>query len=700
MDRDKINKRLFGWYSIFWVLLFVALYLSYFVYFVDITSTKSKWVGLFAGAIAILLASCKALEMSFYKSKNPMFEKITEYFSNGAFIFIKRLFKISLVFIFLISCFLIKFMGNHFVLCFICGSAFTFLLIFLSVLVSTKISTRSSQFYNESNSFALKQIFNSSVVISFIMVGLCIIPLVILFHIIKDYQVLNGFVFGCAFVVLLNNVSTAISRQAVESADDVSRNHVAEYEKNDRRNPLLLLSGVSKCILGINTLSCDLFVSLSLALIASMTVGGEFLQLMGSFLPIIILASGIFASIISIMFINFNKITNPLRVLFSSAFFANVIFVIISYFVIRFWLPDLIYLFYPIVIGAFGGYFICFLNSNLLYSKYKPVVDVSNSAISGFLPTYRQIIKESFSAIFSPAVVVALVLIFSFVLSQGLNEPSAGLYGVTLAVLAMLSCSALMIGICSFGFTTKNVYKVLDTYEEDICEKENVLSNSLDGVGFHIVALGKNYINFATMITVVSAIMAYCVLSCIEEIDLINPYVLSSLFIGVTIPFIYSAFVMGIVSKTARRLVLEVKRQLKKFPQVLRFEMRPDYEKCVDISAISSLIQVIISTILVIIISFLIVFNLQKEAFGGYIFGVLVASFCLVYMTNSSCVLVKSAKRFFENQFNYIKNTDEYNAISLNEEIFCSFKSLINPSLNALLKFLVILALSLIPLFS
>ena len=143
---------------------------------------------------------------------------------------------------------------------------------------------------------------------------------------------------------------------------------------------------------------------------------------------------------------------------------------------------------------------------------------------------YRQIIKESFSAIFSPAVVVALVLIFSFVLSQGLNEPSAGLYGVTLAVLAMLSCSALMIGICSFGFTTKNVYKVLDTYEEDICEKENVLSNSLDGVGFHIVALGKNYINFATMITVVSAIMAYCVLSCIEEIDLINPYVLSSLF--------------------------------------------------------------------------------------------------------------------------------------------------------------------------
>ncbi len=699
MDRNRINKRLMFWYSIFWVLFVLAIYLSYFVYFVDITSTKSKWVGLFAGAIAILFASCKALEISFYKSKNPMIEKITKYFTDGAFIFLRKLFKISLLFMFFLSCFLVKLMGNNFVLCFICGCVFTFVLIALSVLASSKIATRSSQFYKESNSLALAQIFNSSIFVSFILVALSIIPLVILFHITKDYQVLNGFVLGCALIAILNNASSVISKQAVNCADDVARNHVAEYEKNDKRNPLLLLSGVTKSILGISVLSCDLYVSLSLALISAMAVGGEFLQLMGSFLPIIILASGIFASIVSVLFINFNKINNPLRTLFSRAFIANLIFIVISYFVVKTWLSNCIYLFYPILLGSLGGYFVCFLNSNILYSKYKPSINVTNAAMSGFLSTYRQVIKESFSSVFSPCVVVALFIVASFVLAQGLQEPASGLFGISLSVLSMLSCSALIVAMCSFGFTSKNVYTVLDTYEEDICDKDNILSNSIGNVGFHIISLGKNFVNFATLIACISALVAYCILANLDQIDIINPYVMASIFLGVFVPFFYSAFSMGIVSKTARRLVLEVKKQIKNFPQVLRYEMRPNYEKCVDISALNSLIQVIFSVIIVLLIFFVIAFNLEEEALGGFIFGALVISFSLIYTSNSSCVLIKSVKRHFENQFNCIKNTDEYNAISINEEIFHSFKDLINPLLSALIKFLIVLGLTLIPLF-
>ena len=187
MDRFEVKKRLIIWYSIFWALLIVALYLSYAVYFVDTQSTKSKWVGVFAGAIALLLATCKIVEISFYSSKNPTFEKITKYFTNGAMIFIKRLFKISLVFVMLISCLLIKPMGVGFVSSFIVGCLFSFFGILISTFVASKIATRSSQFYGESNVFALNQIFNSGVVVSFSTVALVIIPLVILYHITKDY---------------------------------------------------------------------------------------------------------------------------------------------------------------------------------------------------------------------------------------------------------------------------------------------------------------------------------------------------------------------------------------------------------------------------------------------------------------------------------------------------------------------------------
>lgn len=698
MDRNQISKRLFFWYVLLWILLFVALYLSYGVYFVDTTSTKSKWVGLFAGAIALLLAACKTIEISYRKSKNPMFEKITNYFLNGSFIFIKRLFKISFVFITLVSLLLIGKMGSNFIICFVTGGIFSFLSIFLSTIISCKIATRSSQFYNESNLLALQQIFNSGVGISCITCALMIIPLVILFHITKDYQTINGFVFGSIIVVLINNISTAISRQAVECSNDVVCKNFAEFEKNDRRNPLLLLLGVTKSILGVNVLASDLFVSCALALVSAMVIGGTFYQLMGAFLPIVITGSGIFACVIAILLTNFKNPNNCTKTMFISAFFANVILVLISYFLVKQWLPDMIELVMPVGIGGFSGCLLCFSYYRYVYSKYRPVADVSNAAISGFISAFRQIIRESFSGIMFPVIIIALCFVLSFVFAQGIEEPSMGLYGVALSILSLVSNATIMIGMCAFGLTTKNVNTILETYEEDICEKQNVLSNALGGVGFHIVSLCKNFINSATILTSILALIAYSFLVYLEQIDIMNPYVLTAIFIGLTVPFVYSASVLGIVSKTARRIALEVKRQIKKAPQILRFEIRPNYEKCCEVAALNSSIQVSMYTVFVSIVFLLILKFLDIEALAGFVFGAIFSSMGLMFVTNSSSILAKSAKKYFESQFNCVTNTEEYNAISINEAIFCALKEIINPSLNALIKFLAILALILAPM--
>ncbi|MBQ4646276.1 MAG: sodium/proton-translocating pyrophosphatase [Candidatus Gastranaerophilales bacterium] len=699
MDRDKINKRLIIWYAILWALLFFALYKAYYVYFPDTTSTISKWVGLCAGAIALLLAACKALEISFYKSANPMFDKITKYFTNGSFIFVKRLFKISLVFVFFISWLLIKPMGNNFIICFVSGSVFAFVSVLLSVITTSKIATRSSQFYNESNSLALKQIFNSGSIVASLMLGLSIIPLVILYHTTKDYQILNGFVFGASLVAILNNIPTAISKQATKCAQEVVCNHIAQCEKNDRRNPLLLLNGVTKSILGVNLLSCDLFVSFALALVCAMSVGGEFLQLMGAFLPIIVAGSGIFAYVIVVLLTRFDRTKNPLKTLFASAFFVNLLLLGLTYYSLKVWLPDLTYLSIALGAGAFGGFFVCFTHSNYIFSKYRPISSVSNTSISGFIPTLWQTFRESIAGVFLPVIILVCSLLISFIFSGGIEEPSLGLYGIMLSILAMLSSVGAIIGAISFGLTTKNVYTVLDTYEEDICEKENVLSNSLGDVGFHITALGKNFINSATILTSVGAMVAYSILGNLEQIDIMNPYVLVSLLIGSTIPFFYLASIMGIISKTARRLGMEAKEQISRFPQILRLEMRPNYEKCVDLAAVNSSIQVVFATIGVVIIFLLIAKYLMIEALCGFVFGVILSSIGLIYTTSASSVLGKSAKKYFETQFNCIQNTEEYNAISLNEAIFTSFKDLINPTLNALIKFLAVSALALLPLF-
>jgi len=697
MDRIQIKKRLTLWYAILWFLLFTALFLAYGVYFLDFTSTKSKWIGLFAGAIAILLASCKMLEITYFTTKNELLEKITKYFKNGSFIFAKRLFKISLVFISLISCFLIKPMGGLFVLTFVCGAVFVFLTILGSNLVISKIATQLSQFYNESNSIALKQITSSGIAVSFMCVAFAIIPIVILYHITKDYQLVSGFALGSVFMTLLNNVATIASKHATDGANNIVCGYVAEIEKKDRRNPLLLLGGLTKSILNVNVLSSDLFVSFAVALIAAMAIGGEYLMLMGAFLPIIIAASGIFSCVVAILLTNFDRICNPVKTLFASMLIACTIFVFASYFIIKSWYPDLINFIYPVAIGAFGGYVMCFVHSNYIFSKYKPVLNISNAAISGFDAAFKQTLREGFGGVIFLGLIFAIIIISSFLSSYGMQEPSFGVYGVMLAILSSLSTLGILIGINTFALITKSADNILDSYEEEISEKQNIIFNSLGPIGHCTVALGKNYINFVSILTSISALIAYSVLVNLIEVDILNPYVMGALFIGASIPFMYCGFTMAIASKTARRLVLEVKRQFRKSPQILRFEMRPDYEKCVDISALNSTIQVVFNSAIVVLIFVLVAIFLKKEALLGLVFGSIISSFGLMAISNSCSNGAKSAKKYFESQFN-CRNTKEYEAIGTNSEVFSVFGNIVCPILNILIKFLAVLAFAFAPL--
>ncbi|MBQ9150355.1 sodium/proton-translocating pyrophosphatase [bacterium] len=697
MDRNKVTKRLFFWYAILWVLLIIALYLAFGVYFVDTTTTKSKWVGLFAGSIAILLAACKMLEISLFKSVNPLFKKISQYFINGLNIFNFRIIKIALAVVFLSACFLIKKIGVAYVTSFLIGCAFNFLVIYITSLIAAKITTRSSQFYNESMQFALRQFFNCGTAISCIAVAFSIIPIVVLFHVYKDYQVINGFVLGATLIALLNNVSNIAVKQASISAENVVLEMFPQFENNDRRNPLLLLSGISRGIFDVNILSSDLFTLFSIVLISSMTIGGEFLQLMGAFLPIIILSCGIFSSIIVNLFTNLKNTKNPIKQLFVSMFFANLIFCCGTYFLIKNWLPTLIELTAPVVIGAIGGFVVSFLYVRYANEYYKPAINVSNSILSSFENAFKQTLKEGCVSVFVFAFILAICVITSFLSSGGIIEPSLGVYGITLCALGMLAVSVITIAIYSFGFATKNVDVVLESYEEDICDKQNIVANSLSEIGTKAVSLFKAYINSATVFASIAVLITYSILAGLEQADILNPYVMGSLLLGVATPFLYCGFVVGIISKVAQRIVLEVKKQIRTYAQILRYEIRPDYEKCVNIAAINSSIQVIVVSAIAVLIFSLILIKLDIEALLGYVIGVILSSFGLVFLTSATSVIGKSARRYCEKEFNYSQKQNEINAISINESIFASIKDTVSISLNSLMKFLAVLALSVVP---
>lgn len=698
MDRLNIKKRLTFWYGIFWVLFIIALFLAYKIYLLDFTSTKSKWIGLFAGAISILFASLKMLEKSFNNSKNEFKDKITKYFSKGTSLFIKRLFKTTLVFIFLISCLLIKPLGVKFIISFISGNIILFICIVLSTSTISKAVVNSLDATNNPYTSSKKETFNAGIIISNMTLGIALVPLVILYHIIKDYQILNGYALGCAFMVLIFNISTIITKQALNNATDVICEYIAPIETNDKRNPLLLLKGVTSSILDNSLFSCDIIFAFIAVLIATMTVGGEYLMLMGAFLPIILASGGLFTGVIFSLIVNINKNSNPTKALSSAIIISNIIFITISFYVIKSWYPDSINFIIPIIIGAFSGYAFCLINSNYIFSKYKPILNVANCSISGYETICKQTLRECFGGIIFCALFIASIIIISFLFCYGLKEPSYGVYGILLACLSALSSAGILITINTFSSVTKDKKNIIETYEENI-QIENLKNKEVDNINLNINQLSNNYTNFTSIITTLATIIAYSTLINLQEADILNPYVMGALIIGAAIPFTYSGLIMGIISKTAKRLVLEAKRQFKKFPQILRFEMQPDYEKCTEIAALNSSIQVIFNTGIIVIIFSLITILLKIEALLGFVFGAAICSFGLIFLTSFSSNIATNAKKHFERQFENSQDTQEYSAIKLNSDLFNSFKDTLNPSLCLLIKFLAILMLCLIPLF-
>ena len=284
-------------------------------------------------------------------------------------------------------------------------------------------------------------------------------------------------------------------------------------------------------------------------------------------------------------------------------------------------------------------------------------------------------------------------------MAGGIQAPLIGVYAITIAILGMISTFGIMMCINIFALVSNDIDVVSNTYEigEEIKNDENI--GMLGQIGYYIISLGKNFLTTTAILTALSVLIAFSVNVQLEQIDIINPYVLASLFIGAALPYLYCSFILSGVSKTASRLILEVKNQFKRFPQILRYEMRPDYEKCVCVAANTSSIQIIFYTVIVVIIFLIIAFKLSSEALGGFIFGAILSGSALLYSSLNSAIVSKAAKKYFKDEFINAPISTQYSILEQNNSIYSHLKDLITPCLSSLLKFLAILAMALSPVF-
>ncbi len=687
MGRSRIIKK-FIWNSLFWIEFIAACYIGYAVYFVDITSTKSKWIGLFAASVAILFAVLKFVENSYFRNKNEILkEKI---YSELSFlrIFYAKVSKIVtflLIFSSIVSYFTL---GGRFAFLVILGS-YSALILNIIVSKASLVSTieETLDFKNE---ISFKKVFNSAIVASFLPFGVLVSLYVIFFHAFKDYQILFGYALG---VVLTYFCLMTVKSVCLKTTSYTNEMFALAENRNieEKKITTYLLDGF-KMITPVVSHSSSILMFFIVTFAGAISTGAFCMAVMGQFLPIVIAANGLFSAIFVLAFTRLTKETNYIKTFILANILSAVIFNIINYFTIKIWLPTCIGLVWALVTGSFCSLFVLFYYVKKIFYSEKKLLDISNSAAIGLKNEFIQIIKKSLSCAFLPYFLMIVVILVSFFTSYGLEAPLMGMWGIVLCAFGFLCCSVVSLLYANFCQNIVN----MDLFSKKI--GNGVDFDLIKETGKKFLYILNKYVNFAFLLVVFASILNYCVVIELEEVDLMNPYVSSALMLGIGIVFAFLSILINNVFKTSKRLAFDIKKSLKFSSQ------NKENLSILNRFSLNNLLNDIqigfggYFLLSIVIFSIVGVF-LKAEAIVGFLVGGTISFVGINFILDNISTIVYLLERFFTRVLNNENNLLPQENTQTIKECFSFFEDFVSPALISEITLVVTIAFAFIPVW-